>query len=671
MLSTRELYHPLKDGEFRVLGIEPGNFDKPIQCTLSPCLLDDNPTYQALSYTWGDPSIRAPSKVDGRVFMATTNLESALRYLRDPKITRVLWVDAVCINQEDIPERGMQVQQMRRIYKDAKGVLIWLGPPELPTRGLRNDEDPHVETESAIPSTSNHFNALKLLADWFRSVERGETKYPHLDFENKDKWRDALQCGFWKPLKNPFWTRLWIIQEVALAKNPIVHCGSHSISFDDLIFGIRYASSCGTHYSVASGEDHWLNEYSYGIKGLVHSRVSVATNKSLLLSDVLEIIGPHILVTDPRDRIYGLLGLADSCDIIPDYTLSKNQVYTQAAKHLLSSGNFNYLGVFSGGEDSSSNNSQSWATDFDIIAKHSFGVRPLTIYDNDVYCYKAATDLTPDLRFNDNDRVMSVRGVLVSDIDTCGQVMDADMHSHFEILSQWEDIMVRRFRCDHLATSASANSGTIMDVWDSWKTRICSANVSWPENWGPISDKTFGGWSKGTIDTDDWETSILNIRQARGSIKHQESYVAGGTLTEAYCRTLLMNKILSESDTLERFYDDHVPVWDEDMCRPTPTEFKRISMLRESRVFDKYLKEATKNRSLFVTSKGYIGLGHQQVENGDKLCILYGSPVPYILRQHGDYWTVVGQCYAHGIMNGEIGEALERGEVTSQVFEIR
>ncbi|KAF7952594.1 uncharacterized protein EAE97_002091 [Botrytis byssoidea] len=376
-----------------------------------------------------------------------------------------------------------------------------------------------------------------------------------------------------------------------------------------------------------------------GIKRLVHSRVNAATNKSLLLSDILEIIGPHILVTDPRDRIYGLLGLAASCDIIPDYTLSKTQVYTQAAKHLLSSGNFNYLGVFSGGEDSSSNNSQSWATDFDIIAKHSFGVRPLTIYDNDVCCYKAATDLTPDLRFHDNDRVMSVRGVLVGDVDTCGQVMDADMHSHFEILSQWEDIMVRRFRCDHLATSASANSGTIMDVWDSWKTRICSANVSWHENWGPISDKTLGGWR--------------------------------GTLTEAYCRTLLMNKILSESDTLERFYDDHVPVRDEDMCRPTPTEFKRTSMLRESRMFDKYLKEVTKNRRLFVTSKGYIGLGHQRAEKGDRLCIFNGSPVPYILRQHGDYWILVGQCYAHGLVTGEIGEALERGEATSQIFEIR
>ncbi|KAK8906249.1 hypothetical protein QC760_004846 [Botrytis cinerea] len=671
MPPARDLYDPIKDGEIRVLEIKPGAFDEPIHCTLSPCLLDDNPTYDALSYTWGDPSARAPINVDGHVFMATTNLESALRYFRDPEITRVLWVDAVCINQEDIPERGMQVQQMRRIYKEAKDVMIWLGPPELAAREIRDDQHAHAETESTVSSTSNHFASLKLLADWCQIARRGETEWPHLDSENKDKWRDALQCEFWKPLRNPYWCRLWIIQEVALAKNPTVHCGSHSISFDDLIFAIRYASSCGTRYSVTSGEEHWLDEYSYGIKGLVHSRANVAENKSLLLSEVLEIIGPHIAVTDPRDRIYGLLGLANSCDIIPDYTLSRTQVYTQAAKNILSSGNFNYLGVFSGDESTSSNDAPSWATDLDLIAEHSFGVRPLTIYDNDKYCYKAATDLTSNLRFHDNDRVLSARGVIVGDIDTCGQVMDANTHSHFEILGQWEDTMLRRFRCDHLVASQSENSGTIMGVWDSWKKRIRSANSSWAPNWGPISDTTLGGWSEGTLDTDDWETSILNLRQARGSMKHQESYVAGGTLTEAYCRTLLMNKILSESDTLERFYDDHVPEYNEDMCKPTPTELKRMSMLRESRMFDKNLEEAIRGRRLFITSKGHIGLGHQQVEKGDVLCVLSGSPVPHILRLHGDYWTVVGQCYSHGLMNGEIGKALECGEVTSQMFEIR
>ncbi|KAK6607425.1 hypothetical protein H4I96_03660 [Botrytis cinerea] len=608
MPPARDLYDPIKDGEIRVLEIKPGAFDEPIHCTLSPCLLDDNPTYDALSYTWGDPSARAPINVDGHVFMATTNLESALRYFRDPEITRVLWVDAVCINQEDIPERGMQVQQMRRIYKEAKDVMIWLGPPELAAREIRDDQHAYAETESTVSSTSNHFASLKLLADWCQIARRGETEWPHLDWENKDKWRDALQCEFWKPLRNPYWCRLWIIQEVALAKNPTVHCGSHSISFDDFDF--------------------------------CHS--------SLLLSEVLEIIGPHIAVTDPRDRIYGLLGLANSCDIIPDYTLSRTQVYTQAAKNILSSGNFNYLGVFSGDEITSSNDAPSWATDLDLIAEHSFGVRPLTIYDNDKYCYKAATDLTSNLRFHDNDRVLSARGVIVGDIDTCGQVMDANTHSHFEILGQWEDTMLRRFRCDHLVASQSENSGTIMGV-----------------------DTTLGGWSEGTLDKDDWETSILNLRQARGSMKHQESYVAGGTLTEAYCRTLLMNKILSESDTLERFYDDHVPEYNEDMCKPTPTELKRMSMLRESRMFDKNLEESIRGRRLFITSKGHIGLGHQQVEKGDVLCVLSGSPVPHILRLYGDYWTVVGQCYSHGLMNGEIGKALECGEVTSQMFEIR
>ncbi|KAF7908152.1 uncharacterized protein EAF01_003907 [Botrytis porri] len=197
MSCTRQLYHPLKDGGTRVLGIEPGTFNEPIHCTLSPHLLNENPTYQALSYTWGDPSIRAPIKVDVHLFTATTNLESALRYLRDSKIPRVFWVDA-----GDIPERGMQVQQMRRIYKDARDLIIWLGAPELPTREMWGDEHLDVETEDASSSTSNQFDALRLLASRFQSVERGETKWPHLDLENKDKWRDALQNEFWTLSKN-------------------------------------------------------------------------------------------------------------------------------------------------------------------------------------------------------------------------------------------------------------------------------------------------------------------------------------------------------------------------------------------------------------------------------------------------------------------------------------
>ncbi|TGO83835.1 hypothetical protein BPOR_0586g00070 [Botrytis porri] len=132
-----------------------------------------------------------------------------------------------------------------------------------------------------------------------------------------------------------------------------------------------------------------------------------------------------------------------------------------------------------------------------------------------------------------------------------------------------------------------------------------------------------------------------------------------------------MNKILSKSDTLERFHDEHVSEYNEDMGRPTPTELEEMSMLRESRMFDKYLEEVTRNRRLFITSDGYIGWGHQQVEKCDKLYILHGSPVPFVLRPCGDFWIVVGQCYAHGLMNGEIGKALEREEVTSQMFEVR
>ena len=84
--------------------------------------------YEALSYTWGDPSLpRAPCKLNGHDHAVTVSLELALKKLRGRTKKRYLWVDALCINQDDVIERASQVQIMRRVYESAVQVLVWLG----------------------------------------------------------------------------------------------------------------------------------------------------------------------------------------------------------------------------------------------------------------------------------------------------------------------------------------------------------------------------------------------------------------------------------------------------------------------------------------------------------------------------------------------------------------
>jgi hypothetical protein len=101
-------YSPLSSSsDIRLIILEPGIGDEPVRCQLVHISLDENPSYEALSYTWGDASVQGPRiLLDGKPFQVTVNLGAALLYLRDeasddPK-ERILWIDAICINQTDI-----------------------------------------------------------------------------------------------------------------------------------------------------------------------------------------------------------------------------------------------------------------------------------------------------------------------------------------------------------------------------------------------------------------------------------------------------------------------------------------------------------------------------------------------------------------------------------------
>ncbi|KAF1989031.1 HET-domain-containing protein, partial [Aulographum hederae CBS 113979] len=103
------------------------NFEAPPECYLHPVNLDANPPYDAISYCWGHPSEKLPIQANGSPIRIPSNLSDALRYLRSPTEVRVLWADALCINQGDDKERGHQVAQMGRIFWQADKVHAWLG----------------------------------------------------------------------------------------------------------------------------------------------------------------------------------------------------------------------------------------------------------------------------------------------------------------------------------------------------------------------------------------------------------------------------------------------------------------------------------------------------------------------------------------------------------------
>jgi hypothetical protein len=117
----------LKPGQIRILQLLPSRWLDNIRCQLTNAALDKNPNYQALSYVWGYPEDTVSLTVNGLNFQATRNLVAALQRLRSSIKPQTLWVDALCINQNDLDEKTQQILIIDKIYKGASSVQVFLG----------------------------------------------------------------------------------------------------------------------------------------------------------------------------------------------------------------------------------------------------------------------------------------------------------------------------------------------------------------------------------------------------------------------------------------------------------------------------------------------------------------------------------------------------------------
>jgi hypothetical protein len=131
-LSTtqRAMYQhqPLKNTDsIRVLYLQPGQFEDDIKAELTEVSLANPPLYEALSYVWGSPTANSPISCHGKDLLVTANCIAAMRRLRIKKKRRVLWIDAICIDQSSMDERNQQVELMGDVYSKARKVILWLG----------------------------------------------------------------------------------------------------------------------------------------------------------------------------------------------------------------------------------------------------------------------------------------------------------------------------------------------------------------------------------------------------------------------------------------------------------------------------------------------------------------------------------------------------------------
>ncbi|KAJ9636376.1 hypothetical protein H2201_003542 [Coniosporium apollinis] len=261
----------------------------------------ENREYEALSYTWGDQSIKHPLFIGEDMLKITQNLSEALRRLRHRHEPRTLWIDAVCINQAENTERNHQVRQMRDIYANASKVLVWLG---------ESDEDTD--------------QAMEFLQD---------------SEENRNQ-REKPLVGLEKIYNRHWWLRMWVVQEVFVAKTePLVICGDKCAPWEavrvvlielsaDQIF-VKKTNVLTDPMSMA-----FFTSLPYQRRSKQRSVEKELSLEYLLLGTC------NREASDPRDHVYALLGLvSDHRDerLEPDYTKPAALAYQNAMVSVIKS----------------------------------------------------------------------------------------------------------------------------------------------------------------------------------------------------------------------------------------------------------------------------------------------------------------------------------------------
>ncbi|KAL9618494.1 MAG: hypothetical protein Q9160_006813 [Pyrenula sp. 1 TL-2023] len=348
---------------FRLLRLLPESQASPkIQCSLSVHSIETFPgiEYSALSYTWGEADpVRDSSaviEIDSAEVHIRQNVFSFLEVMRYEQTQTPIFIDAICINQEDDKEKDEQVRHMGNIYKKASTVIVWLG-----------------KYHDLSPRQYEAWDQFPRFQDFIKTASTSHSRYDgYLDSRFQPErvfWpKGAFECMEYI-CSRPYWTRLWIIQEVLLARSIVVYCGGteseNRVKFDwQTLAHLRPQSGL-----IQPDPDSWSLDVKpkplfWGRAGRVFRakarRRMLDGSLSMMLAGLegLEMSSPlddfHTdlsgcfpvyqalrqfgdqICEDPRDKLYGLLGVVEDAESIkPDYSTPIVQVCNKAVERSL------------------------------------------------------------------------------------------------------------------------------------------------------------------------------------------------------------------------------------------------------------------------------------------------------------------------------------------------
>jgi hypothetical protein len=547
--------------------------------------MDEDPEYEALSHVGGSEANRKKILIDGQQLSVTFNLAEALDNLYASDHPRKLWVDAICINQKDVPERSQQVQNMTEIYTRARSVVVWIsvlgGKTQQLLHQLENDKSPeHLRNRTASGSR----------------IQCGPSA---LDEEDKRPMSELAE--------NPWFRRIWVIQEVAVAREVIVQTGRTTI--------------CWTTFGAA------LEKCSknYEMEGVIEAirtvnTIRTARSQKPYYMDLFVLLERfrHCLATDERDKVFALLGLTSSSlakekvvQVIPDYSKPAAFIYMSLTRQYINKRKnldiichatlSNYMAI------------PSWVP---CWSYHNPGLSVLpkrrTVGARHEPMYRCCGDLEidRDLLFGtelSGNRlwvngfkfdVVSIIGSMATNVRDLG--LEPPINGVTDLLKEWKSMSEI---CSHVYGS----------TWEDSFRRTLHADA--------VGEKRFYHSVHSAVNKTGSGGSAL-ISSTAGCSASEFVYLTQGRLGSV--------EKVSEVSVEERLNS-------------------KVDLSEES------MKRTAIKRTFFVTEKGYMGLGPFTMEEGDLVYALAGGQVPFILRPIllAGGFSLVGESYVHGIMDGE------------------
>lgn len=613
-------YSRLGEREFRLVRLHPGQGDKIPHCSLVVDNIDEASSYEALSYVWGDATVKhqillsdegpSVSFSTPHLFNVTVNLYDALRHLRLPERPRILWVDALCINQGDISERNYQVSMMSKIYRYSHRVVVWLGRSDPATDFLLSNLHQAFEpgffcagegaSQRIIPPRLTPSSMLKLLG---------------------------------KLLSNKWWSRAWVIQETMLASASTIMVGQRQIDWEDIRTAVELChESCRTllsktqHSEIISSKMERALRLLGARQSLWHtSALGDIINPRLPLADVLAEFH-DVKSSDPRDKVYALLSMARPDTVIDiDYNKTPSQVWVQTATAIIKERRSMDWIVPRLSPRSTTKELPSWAPDWSLESSPAHWSVSKTVNSHPIRQYNASGDRKMEVQF----------GPLISKNRRLGgQAIDIPQNGgEVESLVEMGDIVLH---------AKGIRIGVITDL----STRIVDGLISrdalemagMPFTGGCESLRHIAPQKLNSL----WKTLVAD-RDADGN----PAPTRFGLALKHLFKRILQSRSLDIEEVLETEQDANI------------------------RAFLEKVRATTNGQRLFtstVNDLDEILLGHvpRGARLGDTIAILFGTSIPFVLRESKlgkNYLQLIGPAYVDGIMDGEIFSKLSEDRV--------